>query len=442
MEDKKILIIGYGKAGKAAAQSMVKKSWQVFVYDDFLKNIPEKDLDKRISFIYNSSDVLSQEFNLLVKSPGIKPTNPLIIALKDQGRKIISDIELGYLFKGPEKIVAITGTNGKTTTTSFIDFFLNKNNIKSKAVGNIGLGAVEEMIFTQMDVLAIECSSFQLNDIEEFKADVALITNIDKDHLDYHGSQDNYVQAKLNILKNLGPESYAVLNYEDPILKKQEGPYNKIYFSSKTQLANGFYYKDGFIFFAKDQVEEKLINCKDLIVKGLHNYENIMAGLGVAYSLGINLEDVCRVAYEFSGVKHRLEFVRNFKGVDYYNDSKGTNTDSTRKALASFNQPTILLMGGYDKGEDFTELLRESKKKIKALIVYGQTRGKICESARALGYDNIIKTDDLKTAFNKAQDLASEKDLVLLSPACASWDQYKSFEDRGDEFVSLVNNLK
>lgn len=442
MEEKKILIIGYGKAGKAAAQSMVKKSWQVFVYDDFLKNIPEKDLNKRISFIYNSSDVLSQEFNLLVKSPGIKPTNPLIVALKDQGRKIISDIELGYLFKGPEKIVAITGTNGKTTTTSFIDFFLNKNNIKSKAVGNIGLGAVEEMIFTQMDVLAIECSSFQLNDIEEFKADVALITNIDKDHLDYHGSQENYVQAKLNILKNLGPESYAVLNYEDPTLKKQEGPYNKIYFSSKTQLANGFYYKDGFIFFAKDQVEEKLINCKDLIVKGLHNYENIMAGLGVAYSLGINLEDVCRVAYEFSGVKHRLEFVRNFKGVDYYNDSKGTNTDSTRKALASFNQPTILLMGGYDKGEDFTELLRESKKKIKALIVYGQTREKICESARALGYENIIKTDDLKTAFNKAQDLASEKDLVLLSPACASWDQYKSFEDRGDEFVSLVNNLK
>lgn len=442
MEDRKILIIGYGKAGKAAAQSMVKKSWQVFVYDDFLKNIPAKDLDKRINFIYNSSDVLSKEFNLLVKSPGIKPTNPLLVALKDQGRKIISDIELGYLFKGPEKIIAITGTNGKTTTTSFIDFFLNKNNIRSKAVGNIGLGAVEEMIFTQMDILAIECSSFQLNDIEKFKADVALITNIDKDHLDYHGNQENYVQAKLNLLKNLGPESYAVLNYDDPILKKQEGPYNKIYFSSKRKLSNGFYYKDGFIFFAKDQVEKKLINCKDLLVKGVHNYENIMAGLGVAYSLGINLEDVSRAAYEFSGVKHRLEFVRNFKGVDYYNDSKGTNTDSTRKALASFNQPTILLMGGYDKGEDFTELLRENKERIKALIVFGQTRDKICENAKTLGYENIFKTDDLKTAFIKAQVLASKNDLVLLSPACASWDQYKSFEDRGDEFVSLVNNLK
>lgn len=442
MEDKKILIIGYGKSGKAAAISMVKKTWQVFVYDDFLKNIPEKDLDKRINFIYNSSDILSQEFNLLVKSPGIKPTNPLILALKDQGRKIISDIELGYLFKGPEKLIGITGTNGKTTTTSFIEFFLNKKNIKAKAVGNIGLGAVEEMIFTQMDILAIECSSFQLDDIESFKPHIALITNIDKDHLDYHGSVENYIRAKLNILKNLKAEDYAVLNYDDPILKNQEGPYKKIYFSSKNRLANGFYYKDGFIIFAKNKAEEKLIDCKQLKVKGVHNYENIMAGLAVAYSLGLNLEDVSKIAYEFSGVKHRLEFVRNFKGVDYYNDSKGTNTDSTRKALASFNQPIIILMGGYDKGEDFTELLKEAKDKIKALVAFGKTRYKICETAKNQGYENIFLAKDLNEAFTKAQELTALNDLVLLSPACASWDQYKSFEDRGDEFVNLVNSLK
>ena len=442
MKDKKILIIGYGKAGKAAAQSMVKKSWQVFVYDDFLKNIQEKDLDKRINFIYNSSDVLSQEFNLLVKSPGIKPTNPLILALKDQGRKIVSDIELGYLFKGSEKLIGITGTNGKTTTTSFIEFFLNKNNIKAKAVGNIGFGAVEEMIFTQMDILAIECSSFQLNDIENFRPDIALITNIDKDHLDYHGSEENYIRAKLNILKNLGPKNFAVLNYDDPILKIQEGPYKKIYFSSKIKLAYGFYYKDGYIIFVNKQVEEKLIDCRKLKLKGLHNYENIMAGLGVAYSLGLNLEDVSKAAYEFSAVKHRLEFVRTFKGVDYYNDSKGTNTDSTRKALASFSQPIIILMGGYDKGEEFKELLKEAKGKIEALVAFGQTGDKIYQTARDLGYENIFLAQDLKEAFTRAASLAVSNDLVLLSPACASWDQYKSFEDRGDEFIDLVNKLK
>ncbi|WP_054251888.1 UDP-N-acetylmuramoyl-L-alanine--D-glutamate ligase [Neofamilia massiliensis] len=442
MEDKKILVIGYGKAGKTVAMSMLKKSWQVFVYDDFLKNISEKDLDKRINFIYNSSDVISQEFDLLVKSPGIKPTNPLILALKKQGRKIISDIELGYLFKGPEKLIGITGTNGKTTTTSFIEFFLNKNNIKAKAVGNIGLGAVEEMIFTKMDILAIECSSFQLNDIETFRPDIALITNIDKDHLDYHGSEENYIRAKLNLLKNLGPENYAVLNYDDPILKNQEGPYKKIYFSSKNKLTHGFYYKDGYIIFAKNQVEEKLIDCKQLKLKGIHNYENIMAGLGVFYSLGLNLKDVSKTAYEFSGVRHRLEFVRNFKGVDYYNDSKGTNTDSTRKALASFSQPIIILMGGYDKGEDFSGLLKEAKDKIKALLAFGQTGEKIYETARDQGYQNIFLAHDLKGAFTRAQTLACSNDLVLLSPACASWDQYKSFEDRGDEFVNLVNSLK
>ncbi|MDO5028377.1 MAG: UDP-N-acetylmuramoyl-L-alanine--D-glutamate ligase [Bacillota bacterium] len=442
MDEKKILIIGYGKSGRAAASAMTKLGWQVYVYDDFLKDLKLSYQDKGINFIYDSSQIFTEEFNLYVKSPGIKPNNPLIKSLKDQGKKIISDIELGYLFKGPEKIIGVTGTNGKTTTTSFIDYFLKKTKIKTKAVGNIGYGAVEDMIFTDKDILTIECSSFQLEDIDTFKANIAVITNVESDHLDYHGSLAAYIQAKVNILKNLGQDDFAILNFDDPILKKQDGNFKKIYFSSKTPLDSGFYCDGHLIYLIEDQKKKALINCQELIVKGSHNYENLMAGLAVAYALGLDLDLVIEAAYSFTGVKHRLEFVREYKGVAYYNDSKATNSASTKKAVEAFSRPLILLLGGYDKNEDFTELLKTIKDKIKVLIIYGQTKDKIFAIASDLAYEKIFKVDNLEAALIKAYDLAEENDLVLLSPASASWDQYKNFEDRGDEFINLVNKIK
>lgn len=445
MEKKKILIIGFGVSGKAAAKAMLDIGYDIYIYDDNIKNIEDTlkfENHNKIKFLFNSLELVSQEFDLLMKSPGIKPSNSLIKDLVARGKTIISDIELGYKFKGKSKLIAITGTNGKTTTTALINYILNSLNIESDAVGNIGVGAVNELINSKKEALVIECSSFQLDNIEDFKADVSVITNISSDHLDYHESKENYIKAKLKLLKNLDDNNFAVLNYDDSNLKDLGGSYKKIYFSSKERLENGLYCDGNFIYYISGQKEEKLIDCSQLILKGSHNYENIMAALGVCLAMNLDLKLAIDAIYKFQGVKHRLQFVRRYKGVDYYNDSKGTNSDSTIKAIESFSNNIILILGGYDKNEDFTDLLKLAKSKTKYLIILGQTKEKINKLAEDLGYKNIKIVFTLEEAILYANKIAVENDTVLLSPACASWDMYKSFEERGEEFINLVINLE
>lgn len=441
----KALILGFGISGKAAAKALAKKGFNVFVYDDNIKSLDQVEdslKELNIKFIFNSSDIMSQEFNLLMKSPGIKPSHPIVETLKKNNIELISDLELGYMFKGNERIIAVTGTNGKTTTTSLINYMLNKNKISSDAVGNIGVGAVDELINTEKEFLTIECSSFQLNDIKNFKADIAVITNISSDHLDYHGSVENYIAAKLNLLKNLTSEEYAILNFNDKNLKNVKGNFGKVYFSSQEKLENGFYCDGNYIYLNENGNDKKILYCNKLKLKGMHNFENVMCALGVAMVLKLDLEKVALDLYEFESVKHRLQFVKTIKGVEYYNDSKGTNADSTIKALNSFTRPIILIMGGYDKKEDFSNLLEIGKDKIKDLIVYGQTKDKIIATAKKLDYKNIFELENLKKAVELSYSKAEEGNIVLFSPACASWDMYKNYEVRGDEFISLVNNLE
>ena len=445
MKYENILIIGFGISGKSAAKSLNDIGKNIFVYDDNIKSIddiPNEFKNTNIKFLLNSSDVISQEFDLIMKSPGINPENKLIKELKNQNKKIISDIELGYLFKKDQKIIAITGTNGKTTTTTLINEILNKSGITSSVVGNIGVGAVSEFINNDSEYLVMECSSFQLDDIDCFKSDISIITNITTDHLDYHITNENYKNAKMNILKNLKENDFAILNIDDENLKDINGEFKIISVSALEEVENGFFYKEGFIYGSFDGEVKKVLNCSDINIKGIHNYYNIMYGLGVFKILNLDIEKTAPFIYDFQGVKHRLQFVKEINNIKYYNDSKGTNSDSTIKAISSFNEPIVIILGGYDKKEDFSELYEFGKDKIKSIIALGQTKNYIYELGKKYGYEDIHLVENLKEGFELSKGITKPGDILLLSPACASWDMYKSYEERGEEFISLVEELE
>lgn len=440
-----ILIIGLGVSGKAAVTALSKLKIKVYAYDDNIKNvsqIPEDISNLGIDFLFSPEMVMDKKFKLVMKSPGINPNHILIQNLKNAGAKIISDLELGYKYKGDEKLICITGTNGKTTTTVLVNDILNSGGISSNAVGNIGVGAVFELINTTKDFLVIECSSFQLDDVDLFKPNISVIMNITSDHLDYHGTTENYKNAKLNILKNLNKKDYAVLNFDDKNLKELRGDYNKIFISTLEKIESGVYLYDGKIFISEKGVSTEYLDTKDTYIKGVHNYYNIMASIAVAEILKLDREIVKETIQNFQGVPHRLQFVRLHNGVSYYNDSKGTNSDSTMKAIASFDNPLIIFLGGYDKKEDFTELLNMGKDKIKAILAIGQTKDQVVNKALELGYKNIYEIDNLEEGINIASKISQTGDVVLLSPACASWGMFKNFEERGNKFIQLVEELK
>lgn len=441
----KILIMGLGVSGKSAAKVMSKMGIETYVYDDYINDIsqvPDELIDWDLNFIFDLQEVLQMDLEWVMKSPGINPKNELIEKLKLKGTKIISDLELGFMFIGNEKLIGVTGTNGKTTTTVLINEILNACGISGDAVGNIGVGAVSELINTKKDFLVVECSSFQLQDVNIFKPNISVITNISSDHLDYHENVENYKKAKFNIIKNLNPNDFAVLNWDDKNLKNISGNFNKIYVSAEEKLSSGIYLDNYKIYVSKNNEIKEYLDVREVNIKGLHNYYNIMLSIGVSEILNLDKKIVKKTIENFQGVPHRLQFVRNLKGVHYYNDSKGTNSDSTIKAISAFSEPIIIILGGYDKKEDFTELLKIGKGKIKAILAIGETQSQIIKTANLLGYENTYKIDSLHDGVNLAKDLSSEGDIVLLSPACASWDMFKNFEERGNEFIQLVENLK
>ena len=297
-----ILIIGLGVSGKAAVTALSKLKIKVYAYDDNIKNIsqiPEDISNLGIDFLFSPEMVMDKKFKLVMKSPGINPNHILIQNLKNAGAKIISDLELGYKYKGDEKLICITGTNGKTTTTVLVNDILNSGGISSNAVGNIGVGAVFELINTTKDFLVIECSSFQLDDVDLFKPNISVIMNITSDHLDYHGTTENYKNAKLNILKNLNKKDYAVLNFDDKNLKELRGDYNKIFISTLEKIESGVYLYDGKIFISEKGVSTEYLDTKDTYIKGVHNYYNIMASIAVAEILKLDREIVKETIQNF-----------------------------------------------------------------------------------------------------------------------------------------------
>ena len=429
----KILIIGTGTTGKSVYNYAKKHEIDAFILDE------RENYDG-----FEREDIFNGDFcsiDFAVKSPGIKPESKIIKTLEDKNIKIISDIEFASYFYKTKDIVAITGTNGKTTITTLVNEILNKVG-KSYAVGNIGVG-VMDVIDYDPKFIVCEASSFQLAYIDKFHPHVAVITNITSDHLDWHKTVENYRKAKENIYKNLEEDDFLILGASCDYVKTIKAGVKNTYYYSYDDLGRpGLFTSDGEIIFRHfDGTLENIMKVSDVFIKGRHNIENAMAAILSAYSLGVDLEIIVDTIKNFKGVEHRIEFVRTFNGISYYNDSKGTNPDSTDVALKAFEK-SVLIIGGYDKGSDFKKLLEDNKDKITSLVVMGATSELIIKEAAELGIETT-RVKDMEEAVSVATTIARENNsVVLLSPACASWDMYPNYEVRGRHFKEIVMGLE
>ncbi|MDO5725377.1 MAG: UDP-N-acetylmuramoyl-L-alanine--D-glutamate ligase [Tissierellia bacterium] len=442
---KKILILGIGVSGLSAAEAMLEIGNKVYIYDDNIKDfdeLPDSIKDKDVYLIKDLNDILSVQYDHIMKSPGIKPDNTCVRLLKTANYKIISDLELGYLFRKTDNIIAVTGTNGKTTCSILINAILKDQAISSEAVGNIGIGAVKKLIDAKdSDALVIECSSFQLDDISSFKPQTALITNISVDHIDFHKTYENYKSAKMKIASNMTNRETLILNADDEVLKDAEFDTKILYFGTDENLENGIYFDKENFYHIRDKRKTPILDKKDVNLLGEHNMYNIAAALCTAMARELDLEKASETIKNFKSVEHRLEFVRKCSGIEFYNDSKGTNPNSTKNAIDAFDKNINIIMGGYDKKVDFTELLAHAKEKVKSIVTIGETKFKIYNKAIELGYENVKTANSLSEAIMLSIEFANTGEVILLSPACASWDMFKNYEERGNYFKEIINKL-
>lgn len=442
---KKVLIIGAGKSGLAAANLLSTEQADIILYDD--KKLNEEEVRGKLSKDFNGriiSEKLSDEDcpnpDYLILSPGVPIDSPMVLKYKEKGACIIGEVELAYYYtKG--KIVAVTGTNGKTTTTALTGALMKKKYDNTLVGGNIGIPYTEICLKSSDDgVTVAEMSSFQLDTTVTFHPYISMILNITPDHLDRHHTMENYINAKFNCTKNQTEDELCILNYEDETLrKKAEGIKAKIcWFSSKTPLKDGMVYEDGAIYEVKDGVREKVINVDEMMLIGRHNYENVMAAVAAARFMNVPMELIREGLREFKPVEHRIEYVETVNGVKYYNDSKGTNPDASIQAVKAMTGPTFLIGGGYDKGSEYDEWIESFDGKIKKLLLMGQTRDKIAACARKHGYNDLVFVESMEEAVDYCYNNAVSGDTVLLSPCCASWGMFKNYEERGRIFKDLV----
>lgn len=438
----KILVFGLARTGISALKTLKLKGYDLGAIDDNIDEEKTKIL-KELDVQIESIDTIDK-YDIILKSPGIRMDNPVILKANELSIEVVSDLELAQRIFDDIKIVAITGTNGKTTTTSLMTKMLNDSGRKAISIGNIGVGMLWEIYNSDKDTyFVIECSSFQLESTKNFKPQYSCIINITPDHIDWHGSMQNYVNAKKNVLKNQDDNCYTVLNVDDEYYEecKKFTKSNVYDVSTSTDVKKGSFIKGDSIYFS-DSDCNKIIDLKDVKLIGYHNYQNVLFCVTLAKLIGINDGSIRQTLMTFSGVEHRLEFVREMSGVKYYNDSKGTNVDASVKAIESFDKNVIILAGGYDKKVSLDNFFIAGKNKFKALILMGQTRDLFEKKAREYGFENIFLVDDMKQAVNQANKIAESGDVVLLSPASASWGMYNNYEERGNEFKELVNNLR
>lgn len=445
---KKIIVMGAGKSGIAAMKLLHGVNANPVLFDEN-KELDIESVKEKIGF---DADIICGELSkdiiessaLLVMSPGI----PVDTAFVDQFRKcnipVIGEIELAYRI-GKGKIVAITGTNGKTTTTALTGKIMADYYGHSYVVGNIGNPYTDIALETNdKDVVVAEISSFQLETADEFKPSVSAILNITPDHLNRHHTMENYIACKEAVSKNQDKNDTCVLNYEDEVLRAfaDKCPARVVFFSSKTVLDEGLYLEDDEIFYAKDCCAQRLMNIHEMKLLGVHNVENVMAAIAMADAFGVPMESIIKSVKEFTAVEHRIEYVRTVNGVDYYNDSKGTNPDAAIKGIQAMNRPTVLIGGGYDKQSTYDEWIESFDGKVTYLVLLGQTKEKIAECARKHGFDNIIMTETFEEAMQVCREKARPGDAVLLSPACASWGMFPNYEVRGKMFKDIVNAME
>ncbi len=451
---KKILVVGMARSGLATVKYLANKGYEVVVNDSKSGNDIKEVLDelksyKGVEYVLgkNPSDDILKLVDLAVISPGVPLELDFLVKLREMGKEVISEIELAYREGRSKniKFIGITGTNGKTTTTSIVGEICKKAGLETYVVGNIGnpaISAVEEA--KSGAVLVTELSSFQLESVYDFCPEVSTILNLTEDHMNRHHTMENYARAKANIFAKQSESKVCVLNYDDSITRSMSNTCKArvVYFSRKSKPQNGIYLDDkNNIIAVKDNCEVEIVNADDLSLPGGHNLENSMAAIGLCLHFGIDKEIIKSVLTTFKAVEHRLEYVNTIKDVKYVNDSKGTNPDSTIKAVQSYKTPVILIAGGYDKGSDFKELFDIAVNYVRTVLVIGQTADIIAEAAHKAGIIEVYKLDSLKEAVIKASQIANKDDVVLLSPACASWGMYNNYEERGREFKYIVNKI-
>lgn len=441
-KNKKIFIFGLARSGYEVAKLLSNYNNDILVVDKTDSDMEHiKELNSlNIKFIKTNTpeNLLDNTYDYVVKNPGIINTHPCILKAKELGIKIINEVEVAYDFiKDKATIIGITGSNGKTTTTTMIYEIIKKANLNVHLAGNIGypLSSIVNKI-KENDIIVAEISDHQLLDTDKFKTNISVLTNLSPVHIDFHGSYENYKNTKKKIFNNHTSNDLAILNLnnKDVLEITKDIKSTKLYFSNNTKTD---IYLDNNIIYYKDK---PILNTNDIKVKGIHNYENIMCMLGVVKEFNIPDDIIIDYLKEFKGVEHRIEFVRNINDISFYNDSKATNTESTIVALKSFNNNVILLLGGLDRGHSF-DPLNPYLKNVKYILTFGETKNRIKDWAKEQNI-NCLVFDTLKEATLKSYELATNNDIVLLSPACASWDQYKCMEDRGNEFKSIVNNFK
>ncbi|KMK77117.1 UDP-N-acetylmuramoyl-L-alanine--D-glutamate ligase [Alkalihalobacillus pseudalcaliphilus] len=443
MKGKKVLVLGLAKSGEAAARLLQRLGAEVTINDakPLEENEQAQRLDKEGFQIISGSHPLSlldQGYELIVKNPGIPYSNPLLQEAAKRDLLVITEIELAYLISEAE-IIAITGSNGKTTTTTLVHHMMNESARNPLIAGNIGTVACEVAeTATEDDVIVMEVSSFQLMGISTYRPKISVLLNIFDAHLDYHGSKDAYIDAKANIGANQTDSDFIVYNADDPIVSKMVTNLHatKIPFTQKALLANGLSVYHGALYINA----EKLLDVSEIVLPGTHNLENILAAVGASYVAGAKKEQMIHVLKTFVGVEHRLQFVRALEGRSFYNDSKATNILATKKALAAFDAPVILLAGGLDRGNEFDALI-PSLGHVSKLITFGETATKLKKVAEAAGVATIYEANRVDDAVSLAWENSTVGEVILLSPACASWDQYRTFEERGLEFMSAVMKI-
>ena len=448
MDRKKVLVFGSGISGISASRLLEMNGMDVVLYDGNASLDQEKlraqlgNESKAAIVVGNFPEELIDEISMAVLSPGVPTDLPIVEKMREAGIQISGEIELAYTY-GKGDVLAITGTNGKTTTTSLLGEIMRAYQEEVYVVGNIGNPyTAEASSMTEDAIVVAEISSFQLETIHTFRPKVSAILNITPDHLNRHHTMEAYIQAKADIARNQTKEDTCVLNYEDETTRKigETLQTNVLYFSSQHILDKGIYLEDGNIIC---HIDEKICVChtSELQLLGVHNFENVMAAVGMAVAYGVPMDTIRRVVKAFAGVAHRIEFVCEKGGVAYYNDSKGTNPDAAIKGIQAMNRPTVLIGGGYDKDSEFDEWIESFEGKVKLLVLLGATREKIADAARRCGFDKIAMADTFEEAVAMSVAHAEAGDAVLLSPACASWGMFKNYEERGDKFKELVKAL-
>ncbi len=451
LQGKKVLVVGSGISGIGAVSLLEKKGAIPVLFDEnekMTKELLEERLPQGVKadcFAVTLPREIREAVEAVVLSPGVPTDTEFVNSFREKNIPILGEIELGYLAE-QGRVIAITGTNGKTTTTTLVGEIMKAHFEEVFVVGNIGNPyTLEADKTTPKSVTVAEISSFQLETVHTFRPAVSAILNVTPDHLNRHHTMEAYVEAKENVAANQTREEVCVLNYENEYTKAfgDRCPAKVVWFSSERELEEGYFLRGEMICKAAGGAVTEVLNVNtDMNLVGICNVENVMAAIAVAESMQVPMETILKVIKEFRAVEHRIEYVATKRGVKYYNDSKGTNPDAAIQGIKAMNCPTVLIGGGYDKQSEYDEWIEAFGGKVKCLVLIGQTREKIAECAREHGFHDIVMADTFEEAFQVCVNTAQPGEAVLLSRACASWGMFPNYEVRGKIFKDMVNELK